>query len=208
MSAATEVRPAEAHERMRVASILAAAFADDPIVAWMLGDRALRSECRRRLLGSGIEVLTRGGALEITGDGSAAAIWSGPNTGSVAARSGAFEGMRSLTELARATGLRRLGRPLRLFAATEKEHPHEPHWYLASIGTLPERRGTGAASALMRARLAEVDRQGVAAYLESSNEANLPLYRRFGFEVTKELRVDDSPPLWPMLRPARGPQGT
>ncbi len=204
MTAAPQVRAAESGERLRVASILAAAFEEDPLMAWMLGERVHRSECRRRLLGSGLEVLTRGGALEITTDGSAAAVWSGPRAASVASNAGGFQGIRAFLELVRATGLRRLRRPLRLFAATEKEHPDEPHWYLASLGTLPERQGTGAGSALLRARLAEVDREGVAAYLESSNEANLPLYQRFGFEVTKELRVDDAPPVWPMLRPARG----
>ena len=42
-----------------------------------------------------------------------------------------------------------------------------------------------------------------AAYLESTNARNLPLYQRFGFEVTRMIRVGASPAVWPMIRRAR-----
>ena len=199
----TRVHTATVADYDRVAELLAAAFADDPILGWILGERAGRADCRELLLAQGLRTFGRDGAVEVTSDGSAAAAWAGPDRRAPWAPSQWFAGVQGFLQMVRATGLLEIGRPLRLFAATEREHPREPHWYLASIGTLPDRRGSGAASALLTERLAACDRQGVAAYLESSNEANLPLYRRFGFEVTKELRVDDSPPIWPMLRPGR-----
>jgi ribosomal protein S18 acetylase RimI-like enzyme len=84
-----------------------------------------------------------------------------------------------------------------------KSHPDEPHWYLPLIGVDPAAQNGGIGSALLRRALAEVDRAGVPAYLESTNPANLPLYQRHGFEVLKTIRVGDAPPVFPMLREPR-----
>lgn len=79
-------------------------------------------------------------------------------------------------------------------------HPKEPHWHLPMIAvdTFAQSRGCGAA--LMRHALAVCDRDGLAAYLESSNPRNISLYVRFGFEIVGTIRVGSSPPLFPMLR--------
>jgi ribosomal protein S18 acetylase RimI-like enzyme len=65
------------------------------------------------------------------------------------------------------------------------------------------RQGRGLGSALLKAGLARCDAEGAAAYLESSNPKNVPLYERHGFEVIGLVQPADFPPLIPMLRPAR-----
>jgi ribosomal protein S18 acetylase RimI-like enzyme len=40
------------------------------------------------------------------------------------------------------------------------------------------------------------------AYLESSNERNVPLYERLGFEVRERYVLPSGPPVWLMWRPA------
>ena len=45
------------------------------------------------------------------------------------------------------------------------------------------------------------DRDGVLAYLESSNLRNVPLYERHGFEVLGAIQAGGSPSIVPMLRP-------
>jgi GNAT superfamily N-acetyltransferase len=82
-------------------------------------------------------------------------------------------------------------------------HPEDPHWHLAFVGVDPAHQGKGLGAALLRHTLARVDEQGLHAYLESSNPANVPLYRRHGFEVIREIRVGGSPPVFPMIRPRR-----
>jgi ribosomal protein S18 acetylase RimI-like enzyme len=79
-------------------------------------------------------------------------------------------------------------------------HPNEPHWHLAFVGVDPVHQGKGIGAALLRHTLVQVDEQHLHAYLESSNPANVPLYRRHGFEVIREIRVGGSPPVIPMLR--------
>jgi ribosomal protein S18 acetylase RimI-like enzyme len=90
-----------------------------------------------------------------------------------------------------------------LFAVFERMggyHPAEPHWYLPLIGVDPACQRQGYGAALLRPTLARCDREGSAAYLESSNPANLSLYRRHGFEVLDTIQVGSSPPIYPMLR--------
>ena len=42
-----------------------------------------------------------------------------------------------------------------------------------------------------------------AAYLESSNPKNVPLYERHGFEVAGVIEAADYPPIIPMMRSPR-----
>jgi len=51
--------------------------------------------------------------------------------------------------------------------------------------------------------LERCDAERAAAYLESSNEKNVPLYRRHGFEVTGEVVTHLGPRAWLMWRDPR-----
>ena len=84
-----------------------------------------------------------------------------------------------------------------------ESHPHEAHWHLAFVGVDPAHQRKGIGAALLQHTLARTDEQGVHCYLESSNPANIPLYQRHGFEVTREIRVGGSPPVIPMIRSPR-----
>jgi len=93
-----------------------------------------------------------------------------------------------------------------VFAILEQmgaSHPHEPHWHLAFIGVDPSRQRNGIGAALLHHALNDIDQRGHAAYLESSNPANIPLYQRHGFEVIREIQIGGSPVVTPMLRVAR-----
>lgn len=90
-----------------------------------------------------------------------------------------------------------------VFEHMDQFHPTEPHWYLPMIGVDPLYQGAGIGSALMTEALKAVDRDGLIAYLESSNPRNIPLYQRHGFEVIGEIQSGSSPVLRPMLRKAR-----
>jgi len=90
-----------------------------------------------------------------------------------------------------------------VFERMGEYHPNEPHWYLPLIGVDSAHQGRGYGSALLRHALRQCDTDNVAAYLESSNPANVPLYERHGFVVLGTIQVGSSPPFIPMLRAAR-----
>ena len=79
-------------------------------------------------------------------------------------------------------------------------HPAVPHWYLPQIGVDPIARGRGYGSALMKAALERIEQSGAPAFLESSNNRNVSLYERYGFEVVAEIQQGQAPPMYPMLR--------
>jgi len=90
-----------------------------------------------------------------------------------------------------------------LFAQMDEYHPKEPVWYLPMIGVDPARHGQGIGSALLGHALQKVDSEQMPAYLEATSERNRDLYLRHGFEVVGTIQYADSPPMYPMLRPAR-----
>ena len=89
---------------------------------------------------------------------------------------------------------------IRLLDEMAKGHPTEPHWYLALLGVEPVFQGAGIGTALLEKRLAECDRTGVPAYLETQKPENVPYYGRFGFVVSRTIELDGCPTLWTMWR--------
>jgi ribosomal protein S18 acetylase RimI-like enzyme len=75
------------------------------------------------------------------------------------------------------------------------------HWYLAVLGVDPAYQGQGCASRLLKPRLARLDKEKLPAYLETTIEDYVPMYRHFGFEVIKEEVLPGSgAKMWVMLR--------
>jgi ribosomal protein S18 acetylase RimI-like enzyme len=105
--------------------------------------------------------------------------------------------------LAQAVAPERLEEVGAVLAAMQSFHPDTPCWYLPLIGVDPHHQGRGLGAELMKYALARCDEQGLPAYLESSNPANISLYERHGFEVIGRIQEGSSPPVHPMLRSAR-----
>jgi ribosomal protein S18 acetylase RimI-like enzyme len=90
-----------------------------------------------------------------------------------------------------------------------EHHPHPPHWHLAFLAVAPASQGDGLGGALMRRTHDELDRSGVPAYLEATNEDNIRLYRRHGYTEMApfEINLPDGAPFFRMWRdPAAGPR--
>lgn len=73
--------------------------------------------------------------------------------------------------------------------AWAKADPREPHWHLGPVAVDPSLQGGGIGSAMLRSVCEKVG--GETIYLETDKPENVRFYRRFGFEVTRELRVLD-----------------
>lgn len=175
-----------------VTGMLVRAFHDDPVANFMFpGPRrremGLRSFFSAQLRRQYVPL----GHVYLTEDLSGAAIWGPPDR----ERHGVRELLQLLPTAPFLFGWHTV-QALQLMFRVEALHPTEPHWYLFSIGTVPEHQGQGVGSALLRSMLDQVDERGEPAYLESSKERNVPLYARFGFEVIDELPSrSGSPPI-------------
>ena len=191
-----EVRKVTPADIPEVAEALARSFHDDPVMTYVIPEKNRHARMRRLFeLDIKAIALRHDESYTTVGPITGAALWAPPNKWKTP--------VLSLLTTAPAF-LRVLGtnlRPaMRLMGAVEKQHPREPHYYLSTLGTEPDFQGKGVGSALLQPVLARCDEEGVPAFLESSKEANIPFYRRHGFEVTSELTVPGGPTLWLMWR--------
>lgn len=80
----------------------------------------------------------------------------------------------------------------------------KPHYYLTVMGVDPARQGKGIGSSLLRPTLKRFDEDRMPAYLDTHNERNVSLFRRFGFEVIHHGYLPGSSVMhWAMLRVPR-----
>ncbi len=180
--------------------MLGEAFHDDPLWRWIAPDPHRRQRNVGRLFSQVIRSRVDAGWATVTGDRSGAAVWAAPGRW----KSGSLDQLRMGLPFVRSTGLRRARICGEALAKLEAIHPTEVHWYLEVVGVDPSQRGRGIGTTVIAPMLERCDAEGLPAYLESSNEANLPLYARFGFEVVDEVHPGHGcPPVWPMWRPAR-----
>lgn len=84
----------------------------------------------------------------------------------------------------------------------DKHHPLEAHWHLAFLAVHPAEQDHGLGSKLMRRTHEELDRAGLPAYLEATNENNVRLYRRHGYTdmLPFEILLPDGTPFFRMWR--------
>ena len=100
-------------------------------------------------------------------------------------------------------GLGVAARWAQVYQALDARHPTDEHWYLGTLGVAPELQGRGVGTALLGRWLAEVDRDGLPAWLETDREKNLAFYGRAGFVEEHRVEVLGTP-VWGLRRPAAG----
>lgn len=74
----------------------------------------------------------------------------------------------------------------------KKEFTENYDWYLYNLSIKKEAQGKGIASKLMRPMLQFCDDERMVSYLETNKEANVGLYRHYGFDLMKEEQIPKS----------------
>ena len=188
----TTVRAAGLGEQDTVIGVITLAFSTDPMARWTFPDPgtylAVMPDLARAFGGRSFAL----GTADLIEGGFAAAMWLPP---------GVDPDSERLLALAREHAPKdRSADLMQVFEQMDAFHPADPCWYLPLIGVDPMYQGRGCGSALLKYALARCDRDGVAAYLESSNPRNIPLYLRHGFETIGSIQAGRSPTVVPMLR--------
>jgi ribosomal protein S18 acetylase RimI-like enzyme len=198
--AARAVRPLVRADLNSAVAALTRAFLDDPVMKWIFPDERMRERRLPPFFASALrstglhsedtEVVVAAGQVQGCAIWMAPGTWRPPLRRQLAALPSVILRLRSRLPVASLT-----------YGALQRVHPERPHWYLSGIGTDPPAQGTGVGSELMRSRLVRCDAAREAAYLESSNESNVPFYQRHGFRVTGELTIPGGgPTFWLMWR--------
>jgi len=186
-----ETSVASADEKAAVFAILALAFSGDPAARWTWPEpSAYLAAFPHFAEAFGGAAFGKGSALRVGSAG--AALWLPPGIGSDDAAMNDL--MMRTADAATAIDGPQLMQQMANF------HPREPHWYLPLIGVDPAHQNRGVGGALLRPVTDQCDRDGVLAYLESSNPRNIPFYQRHGFEIVGRAQSGRSPVITPMLR--------
>ena len=179
-----EVRKATSADVPALTAMLARAFDADPYASWFVRKDARREEGMRQYFRISLEHITLPhDEVWTTPELEGAAMWCPPGKWKL----GLLQEIALASEFAVACGPTRL---LDVFFGTNpvlKKHPRTPHWYLFVLGVDPAHQGRGISRALLAPVLARCDEEKVGAYLETSNENNLRVYRQFGFDPIESL---------------------
>ncbi len=194
MSTCPVTRQALPEERSGVVATVAAAFAEDPGWAFILGTGYQRLVAH--FVGALFDVRVASQNVWVTDDLAAVAMWDSPGESdaapgyaeSVWARYRATAGEGAFDRLARYND------------AVAAASPAEPYWYLGVLATDPERQREGLATALLMPILDEADRLGTACCLETSTAENRRFYERRGFTQATEVVLPGGPPTWWLRR--------
>ena len=193
------VRRATAADVPALAGTLARAFRDDPVFRWLFPLGHSREARNAAFFEVELRHLhLRHNEVWTADEGASAALWDPPGRWKVPLTTLARVGPSLIRLLGPRTPIGLLG-----LNRVEARHPPTPHWYLAILGTDPDRQGRGLASAALAPVLARCDAEGTPAYLETATPENVPFYERHGFAVTGDATLPRGPLLWLMTRPPR-----
>jgi len=196
-----DVRRAGAEDVAVLSPMLARAFFDDPVAAYIFPDPARREARLRRFFALQLRhnYLHRGHVLTDS-ERRSCAMWLPPDPLPPSGGDNLVQSLLPLLVRARVSSARRLARLLLA------HHPRQAHWYLGTVGTEPACQGNGLGRSLIVAVLYRADAESLPAYLECSSAANVPFYARLGFVVTGELdAAAGGPRLWLMWREPQPP---
>lgn len=179
---------------VRARDVLAAAFADDPLMQWLFPEPVGRADAVAAWLGVFLEGFAASAVVDtvLGDDGSIAgvALW----------RLGATEVQFPVAPtvgglLVALLGPERavqFGTGLRAFATNK---PEPPFHYLQFLAVHPAHQGHGLGRQLVQHGLQRASAAGVGVYLESTNSANLAFYHSLGLQPAGEFTLEPSGPV-------------
>jgi ribosomal protein S18 acetylase RimI-like enzyme len=202
LRAASIPRRATENDTAVLARLFAAAFTADPVFDWIARPGPRRALALEQFFFWLLKVRAIPfGEVWMSDDASVCAAWLPPGT--EASPGGFFEQLKLMPLFVRLCGFPRLPRGSAMADAMEKNHPHDPHFYLAFIAVAPRLQGLGLGGAMLEATVKRADETGMPAYLENSNPKNTKLYERAGFVAGKNIAPKEAPQLIAMWREKR-----
>jgi ribosomal protein S18 acetylase RimI-like enzyme len=180
-------------------TLLARAFADDPLMVWFFPDDEVRPHACAAMFGLLAEHYLVAGRVDAVRRGQpvAVAMWQWPGQQDVG-ESGQ-ERLPTLGGLM--TALMGVGRAAEIggaMAVLGELRPPEPHAYLHLLGVDPGCRGEGLGGELLDEGITAARSAGLVACLDTMNPANVPFYEAHGLSVRHEVLLRGGPTVWSM----------
>ena len=181
-----------------LSQLIAEAFLDLAPSQWLIPDRTARQAIFPAFFGMYVVHAMTRGIVYTTPDRTAAALWI-PSTGPAEASEEYDE------QLAQITGPW-AGRFVTFDQELTARHlTGVAHHHLAILAVRPDRQGQGIGTALLHAHHAALDQEGLAAYLEASDQRTRSLYLGHGYADYGGhlIQLPEGPSMYPMIREPR-----
>lgn len=184
------VRIARPEDRERVLQTVVGAFSADPAWAFICGEDYAR--VAPHFAGTLFDARVHAGTVWMTADGSAVAMWDGPDADP--------HGAELWADFREQAGEPAAERLARYDGALAPLRPRGPFWYLGVLAADPRRRRQGLATAVLQPGIGLADRAGLRACLETSTAENKHFYANRGFTDAAEVDVAGGPATWWLTR--------
>nr|WP_205860981.1 N-acetyltransferase [Planosporangium flavigriseum] len=174
---------------------MVAAFINDPVLRYLFPEEASYPQYAAAFFGHLFDKRVHKETIWMIGRGASVAIWEPP-----AAQNESPDETLALGALAQLPA-DALARVHAYDRAVHAVLPTAPFWYLGVLGTHPDNAGRRWGHAVMKAGLRRATEDGLPAILETSNPANVEVYRRAGWEVVRTVTEPLS--IWVMRQSTR-----
>ena len=197
-----DVRPALWSDVEACASVLAAAFQDDPGTTVYEPDPERRREILPAFFRTFVAAsLAEDGDIVVSGDPvNGVASWFGPERHGPTPDAMGENGFGEVLGLAGPEASQRL---LAMIGEIEEQHAQltdGAHLRLEFYGVVPEQQGSGIGSALIDHGHRRAEELGLPCYLETFTEPNVRFYERRGYQVVGEFTIGDGVRGYGMIR--------
>jgi GNAT superfamily N-acetyltransferase len=172
----------------RAATVVAAAFADDPLIPWLLPDRDRRVERTRRWWEPLVAAFLAVSKGAITECGDSVLLWRRSDE-----RLADAPGQPALADVVRdLVGPERTTEVAEALAGFSAIRPAEAYVYVNVVATHPSTQSRGLGSELIASLLGTIDEPDVV-YLASTNPRNHSFYLRNGFTLGPSVTLPHTP---------------
>lgn len=177
------MRRAERSDKPLVLEILSRSFDENKSVNHVVKQDAFRKDRIKALMSYSFDVCFDYGEIWISNDreGCALVLYTDRKKTTPASI------RQDLQLVFKAIGISRTFKVLKRESSIKKNHPEDKFMYLWFVGVNPDAQKKGVGSSILGNIIAMSLKEGRPIYLETSVMRNLPWYKKFGFEVYKEL---------------------
>jgi ribosomal protein S18 acetylase RimI-like enzyme len=170
----------------QAADVIAQAFVDDPLLAFMLPFKRTRVGTLRKFFRPYGEVNIKNQRGYGVGEPlKGVAYWQSPSQDNVSISIKSLSKFLPLLLTFYPIGYYRARPIFQQIDALHQKHADEPHYYLDNLGVVPSAQGQGFSSKLIRPILEKADSEKVIVYTDTVTPSNVAFYEHFGFQCVE-----------------------
>jgi hypothetical protein len=182
--------------------IISEAFFHDPLMLYFFPKQKERKNKLESMMKLLLRIGIKYGVVHATSSKlEGISIWFPSNKAKITTMMGLFNGGFSYFIKLGSSAIKRQNRFYNYISSKHKKLLPSKYWYLSIIGINPKNQGKGLSHVLLNSMFNQIDKQNLPCFLDTNNEKNLPIYKRFGFKILEEYYIPDTKVVnWGMIR--------